>query len=200
MKGETTLKILETVGDLGMAISDVFGAILNSGYGASYNKLNYEISKRQSERSARRFNAEEKRRARAKFNSIIYKLKRDNLIIKDSKANGNNPILKLTLKGKSRLNLLKIRKTDALPALSYEKFTTDKFIIIIFDIPEKIRRKRNWLRSALRNLELKMIQKSVWVGKIKLPKTFLEDLKRLELIDFVEIFEITKTGSLKQIT
>jgi len=200
MKGETTLKILEAIGDLGMAISDVFSVVLNSGYGASYNRLNYEVSKRRFERSVRRFNTEEKRKARAKFNSMLYKLERDNLITKDAKTDKNNPILKLTLKGKNCINLLKTRKADALPVLSYEKSTTDKFIIIIFDIPEKIRRKRNWLRSALGNLGLKMIQKSVWIGKIKLPKAFLEDLKRLELIDFVEIFEITKTGSLKQIT
>lgn len=200
MKGETTLNILEAVGDLGTAVSDVFGAILNSGYSASYGKLNHEISKRQFERSVKRLNMEEKREAKAKFNSMLYKLERDELIIKGTKTNRDNPILKLTLKGKSRLNLLRNRKTNALPVLSYEKSTTDKFVIIIFDIPEKIRRKRNWLRSALENLGLKMIQKSVWMGKIKLPKTFLEDLKKLELIDFVEIFEITKTGSLKQIT
>jgi len=44
-----------------------------------------------------------------------------------------------------------------------------------------------------------MIQKSVWVGKIALPEEFLRDLHRLQLISYVEIFEVTRAGSLKHI-
>jgi len=201
MKGEIALKILEAVGDTAINIADVFSAIIDSGYGASYGKLNYGVSKRQSERSVRNSNAKEKIDSKARFNSMLYKLKRDNLILKTDKKD-NSPAIKLTPKGRRYLSILRKREKNKLPEFSYDndKLVTDKFIIIIFDIPEKIRRKRNWLRSALNNLGLKMIQKSVWVGKTKLPKTFLDDVKNLNLVDFVEIFEITKTGSLKQIT
>jgi hypothetical protein len=44
-----------------------------------------------------------------------------------------------------------------------------------------------------------MVQKSVWVGKTKIPQDFLDDLFKLKLVDFVEIFEISRTGSLKHL-
>jgi CRISPR/Cas system-associated endoribonuclease Cas2 len=199
MKGETTLKILEVIEDVAGGIFDVFDVILNSGYGASFSKLNYEFSKRQKERLKIKADKEYQKEMRAKFNSLLYKLERDGLIEK-KKDERKKLIVGLTPKGKARLLLLKTRRAKSLPATLYKKFDADKFIIVIFDIPEKERRKRNWLRLALKSLELKMIQKSVWMGKVKLPKTFLEDLKRLRLVDFVEIFEISKTGSLKQIS
>ena len=73
-------------------------------------------------------------------------------------------------------------------------------MIVVFDVPEKERRKRDWLRSVLKRLELKMVQKSVWIGKVKIPKELLDDLFNLKLLDYVEIFEVSKSGSLRQLT
>jgi hypothetical protein len=56
------------------------------------------------------------------------------------------------------------------------------------------------MRSALKNLGFRMIQKSVWVGKVTLPEDFLSDLRQLNLISCVEIFEVNKAGSLRHIT
>ena len=75
----------------------------------------------------------------------------------------------------------------------------DRLIIVIFDIPERERRKRAWLRLALKNIGLKLIQRSVWMGKVQIPKEFLDDIRELHLVNFVEIFEITKSGSLNQV-
>ena len=75
-----------------------------------------------------------------------------------------------------------------------------QFTIVTFDIPERERRKRDWLRGALRNLGLAMVQKSVWIGKVKIPGELVEDMKSMRILDFVEIFEISKTGSLQQVT
>src|SRR3990167_838001 len=75
----------------------------------------------------------------------------------------------------------------------------NRLIIVIFDIPERERRKRAWLRLALKNIGLKLIQRSVWMGKVKIPKEFLDDIRELHLVNFVEIFEITKSGSLNQV-
>ena len=82
--------------------------------------------------------------------------------------------------------------------MSYSK-EKGQFTIVVFDIPEKERSKRAWIREVLKNLDLKMIQKSVWVGKVKIPKQFIDDLDKFNMVDFVEIFEISKAGSLKQI-
>ena len=72
-------------------------------------------------------------------------------------------------------------------------------MIFAFDVPEKEKRKRGWLRTVLRRLDFTMIQKSVWVGKSKIPQEFLEDIYRFKMVDFVEIFEVSKTGSLRHI-
>ena len=86
-----------------------------------------------------------------------------------------------------------------MPTKKYKKEKGEKTAIIIFDIPENERRKRNWVREALKNMDFKMVQKSVWIGKIKIPKEFLNNLEVLELLDFVKIFEISKTGSLETV-
>ena len=52
---------------------------------------------------------------------------------------------------------------------------------------------------ALKNIGLRLIQQSVWMGKVKIPKEFLDDIRELHLANFVEIFEITKSGSLNQV-
>ncbi|MBI2635441.1 MAG: CRISPR-associated endonuclease Cas2, partial [Parcubacteria group bacterium] len=69
--------------------------------------------------------------------------------------------------------------------------------VVIFDIPEKQKHKREWLRGQLQDLGFKMIQKSVWMGKRKFPKEFLEDIRDLKLLAYVEIFSVTKTGSMR---
>jgi hypothetical protein len=45
-----------------------------------------------------------------------------------------------------------------------------------------------------------MIHQSVWVGKGEIPEDFVKDLGNLNILEFVEIFEISKTGSLNKIS
>lgn len=195
MKGSITLFLLEKIKDAALNSSDLLGAFLTAGYGASYKKLTYDFVKRQSERGKRELQEE----IRQNYYKLIYKLKKEGLIEADLK--NNQKIWNITSKGKKKLSALKDRKKNELSKNFYfkeaSKETNGKFIIVAFDIPEKDKRKRNWLREVLKRLGLKMIQKSLWMGKIKLPKLFLDDLKKLNLVDFVEIFEISKTGTLK---
>ena len=72
-------------------------------------------------------------------------------------------------------------------------------MIVSFDVPEKEKRKRGWLRSTLKNLGFRMLQKSVWIGKVKIPEAYLEDLKRLRLLSYIEIFAISKRGTIRHI-
>jgi len=44
-----------------------------------------------------------------------------------------------------------------------------------------------------------MLQKSVWLGKNKLPEEFLKALAELDLIDFVHIFKIGRAGTIKKL-
>jgi hypothetical protein len=69
---------------------------------------------------------------------------------------------------------------------------------VIFDVPEKESYKRRWLRSVLKNMNFKMLQKSVWVGRTKVPKSLLDDMGALGMLDYVDIFAISKSGTLTQ--
>ena len=86
-----------------------------------------------------------------------------------------------------------------MPQSQYQKLDTDKFSIVAFDVPERERRKRDWLRATLGRMGYKTIQRSVLLGKTKIPSEFLDDLRKLHMVDYVEIFEITKTGSLRHL-
>ena len=197
MKGDITLKILQAVMESAGTVSDIFEAILQAGYGASYSKLNYELSKLERRRASTELQQEERKRLRDRYYSLLYKLRRDNLI-QESGA-GNNR-LSLTAKGKRILQRLLKRNSDKLPPNTYSKESGDRWVVVSFDIPESQKRKRDWLRHALRNIGLSMIHKSVWMGKAKIPKSLLNDLARLRILDFVERFEVSKGGSLKHLT
>lgn len=64
--------------------------------------------------------------------------------------------------------------------------------ILSFDIPEKNRHKRNWLRNQLKIFNYKMLQQSLWIGHGPLPKIFLDRLNNLEIRNNIKIFSINK--------
>src|SRR3990170_4569846 len=46
-----------------------------------------------------------------------------------------------------------------------QKNSDGRWRVVMFDIPEKLRKERNWLRHQLYGLEYQLIQKSVFLGK-----------------------------------
>ena len=69
--------------------------------------------------------------------------------------------------------------------------------MISYDIPIAFNRERNILRDILRMLGFNLIHKSVWIGKVLLPERFVGDLIKLGILDYVEILEVAKNGTLK---
>ena len=193
MKGAVTLQILEALADTAQEFSDTFNAILSAGYGASYFMVKHEIVKKERARAK----TERERRVRMNYSRILFKLKKEGFI--EIKQKDQNKTISLTRWGKIKLDALRKRKNAELPQVSAPAEKSDGIVIITFDIPEKERRKRDWLRITLNELGLKMIQKSVWMGKVKIPEEFLRSLHHLKLIECVEIFEISKTGTLKHV-
>ncbi len=108
---------------------------------------------------------------------------------------GKTRMFSITAKGKRRLRAL-TGNPAALPAGKYDAAPGGTMIIIIFDIPEKERRKRDWMRSALRAMGFEKVQRSVWRGAVKVPQRFIEDLRELRIADYVEIFSVLKKGTL----
>ena len=119
------------------------------------------------------------------FSSLLSKLKNDGLV---ERANGKKKAFwTITTKGKGYLE----RKKDPIAKL-HDGITR----IVIFDIPEKERKKRRWLREHLLELEYRQLQKSVWIGDVPIPQKFLKDADILSLRDHVHIFSVLKGGTL----
>ena len=62
--------------------------------------------------------------------------------------------------------------------------------MVLFDIPEKKRKTRNWVRSQLKLWNFEMLQQSVWLGKGPLPKEFVSRLDLLGIGKCVKMFKI----------
>jgi DNA-binding transcriptional regulator PaaX len=65
-------------------------------------------------------------------------------------------------------------------------------MIISFDIPEKDRAKRHWLRNQIKIFGYKMLQQSLWIGPSPLPLSFLKRLEDLGIRKNIKTFKITK--------
>ncbi len=190
MKGETKLKILEFLDNSAQFIDDML-FVFSLPYGTSYSKMEYLLEKRH-EQEEKIASEQIHKQTKQSFNVFFYRLKKDGLVEKKNK--NKKPLIKLTSKGKEILQ--KLRAT-ILPNNKYKSQSDDTLKIVIFDIPEREREKRDWIRAALKNLKFNMVQKSVWIGKAKLPKEFIKDLNRMNIFMYVEIFAVTKAGSLR---
>ncbi|MBI4086187.1 MAG: hypothetical protein HY433_03040 [Candidatus Liptonbacteria bacterium] len=65
----------------------------------------------------------------------------------------------------------------------------EKNMVIAFDIPEKYRKRRDWLRTELNTLGFIPLQKSVWFGPAPLPKEFIDTLVEFNVTEFMKFFE-----------
>jgi CRISPR/Cas system-associated endoribonuclease Cas2 len=189
MKGDLTHKMLELISRASLKTTDTIAAFLTSPYGSSYKTIEYNLERREHRRGRAILQKEERQR----YYNLLYTLKKEGLIKEVDQG-----LLSVTEKGRAWL-LRHKNNNRQVPAVRYTGLPHDRFIIVAFDIPEKERFKRDWLRTALKSLGLQMIQRSVWMGKVKLPALFLSDVRKLRLLDSVEIFEITRTGTLKHL-
>jgi len=138
-------------------------------------------------------------RDRQKFYSLLGYLKKQGLV--ESKRENRKSLWKITKRGAEKLRILKERNRFSKLSVNYPKSSDEaSFKIVAYDIPaENSQKKRDWLRWALRNIGFTMLQKSVWVGKKKVPEQFVRDLRERNLLPYVQIFKIAKRGTLKEL-
>lgn len=105
------------------------------------------------------------------FQNAFYKLKREGMI----EFIGGAPYL--TELGQAKL---KLYNPDKL---------TGSCLMVIFDIPEEERTKRQKLRLLLRELKFSHVQHSVWVSEYDSRKYLKAEIKDLRLEPYVKIFE-----------
>jgi DNA-binding transcriptional regulator PaaX len=70
------------------------------------------------------------------------------------------------------------------------KLKGEKKLIVIFDIPEKKRKYRDWLRSELIGFGFELVQKSAWFGPA-LPKEFIEYLEEVHILQYIRFFKVS---------
>ncbi|OGI73038.1 hypothetical protein A3D42_00255 [Candidatus Nomurabacteria bacterium RIFCSPHIGHO2_02_FULL_41_18] len=188
MKGKILYQILDFIEDTSLSMIDINMAILSAGYGASMGEIDRKYEYLAQRRDAYKMNRDKKRHLQI----YLSKLKSEGLITENSLNK-----ITLSLEGKKKLNLLKKRKI--LNKNSYKKEKGDRMIIVSYDIPVFFNKERAILRDILRRLGFNIVHKSVWIGKVKLPKEFILAVGELGIHEFIEILEVTKNGSLKSI-
>ncbi|OGZ68361.1 MAG: CRISPR-associated endonuclease Cas2 [Candidatus Staskawiczbacteria bacterium RIFCSPHIGHO2_02_FULL_42_22] len=92
-----------------------------------------------------------------KFAQLVYYAKKNNFI-KIENLKGNSALV-LTKNGFDKA----IRSRFKLEDTNKKKRKDDKWIMLIFDVPEKYKKSRELLRKILYSLGYKMFQQSVWV-------------------------------------
>ncbi len=189
MKGELIYKILNSLNDAVYDQIDFVKAFLEAGYGAGGRKINFEFQKMQDKRIIKQIEKEKI----SKFKNYLAKLKNGGLILENESKR-----IYLSEKGKKKLN--KLKNSPNLNKENYKKVMGENVLVISYDIPIAFNRERNILRDILRMLGFNLIHKSVWVGKVLLPRTFVNDLSKLGILDYVEILEVTRKGTLKSMS
>lgn len=101
-------------------------------------------------------------------------------VIKDGK-----PYFRLTSQGKKKIE-------RDFPLLSLQRKKWDKkWRIVIFDIAEAFRKRRDILREKLEELGLGMLQRSVWITPYDIAQDFREFIENQKLGDFVYVMEVS---------
>ncbi len=68
-----------------------------------------------------------------------------------------------------------------------------KNLIVMYDIPDSLKKERDWFRRHLVKFGYIMIQRSVWVGPSPLPKDFLDYLKEIKIGDNFKTFKLAQS-------
>ena len=134
-------------------------------------------------------------RRKKSFYSTLSRLKREGFIAK--RSGGSQVRWIVTSLGKEKYK----KQLEARSKFSWasKPETSAALTIISYDIPETARKERMWLCEILKLLGFTAVHKSVWAGSVKIPKAFLRELDKRGILENVQIFEVTKKGTLLKV-
>lgn len=140
----------------------------------------------------RRDSAEKQRiMSEASFRVALSRLKKQGIV-----ESGGIGLWRITAKGRA------IARSGEARSKAYEHIRElskkQKDTIIIFDVPEKKRTLRDYLRFELVSLGYEQLQKSVWIGGGPLPEAFMDFVREKKLVDAMHIFIIAKKGTISK--
>lgn len=190
------LSILKTTARTIVDIADSLDSPPGLRYKSFLSKEDYAKAwQRYRQRRGEQQRQEQRQREWHNVYALLRKLQQDGLVVK--KQRKNNLLWRLTPAGIK--TLIHLDKRMPLPVPRYATTPSGHLIIVTFDIPEKMRRKRKWLRDVLRNNYFSMMHKSVWIGKRTLPKAFIADLHRHNLLRCVRILSVRTMGNISEV-
>ncbi len=123
-----------------------------------------------------------KERGAREFSKLIYYLKQKGYIKIENLKNRKALLLTKNGIGKALKASFKIKKD--------KKRRDGKWIMLIFDIPQKYKKSRELLRSILVNSGFKLFQQSVWVSPYDISEKIEKILQMYSLDRYVKIFLI----------
>lgn len=140
-------------------------------------------------------------RNRQQFYRALNHLKRQGLVAKKKTTGDTESRWELTERGKERDQVYRQSRRDPFSASSVEfsKPEGAGITIVAYDIPEKERRKRAWVRMCLVGMGCERIQQSVWVARGAIDEDFIHALRKRDLLGYVHIFVVTKHGTINLI-
>lgn len=97
----------------------------------------------------------------------------------------------LTLAGRKLLDYIMGRRKIL------EKKWDKKYRVVVFDVPEKMRKKRNWLRNELYLLRYRQLQESVFISKFPLPADLVREIKKRKMGNFVNYLLVDRVYDIK---
>ncbi len=131
----------------------------------------------------------------------IYKMQKkiDRLYFKGADRTVRNAIYRVRHKGwlDKNLNLTKEgwqKLRNSLPVLSPQRNWDGNWYLTIFDIPEKMRRKRDILREKLKLLGFGQLQASVWISAFNYLENVEEIIENYQMVPYVILAQTDKIG------
>ena len=129
--------------------------------------------------------------ARHTFSTTLQRLKKQGLVA--SSGTQKTTRWNITKKGTKLLN----KKPSLFSHIDHLLPQKDGVIrLVSFDIPEKQRNKRDWLRKELLACDYSFLHRSVFMGKRPLPDDLLHAIQDLALTKYIHIVSIGKAGTI----
>lgn len=132
------------------------------------------------------------------FFALLSKLKRDGFVA--NTGTRRKFIWHITREGRKKLAELRERTARRSVRREFPFPAPDgKLRIVTYDVPERERNKRLWLRGVLGEAEYELLQRSVWIGRRPLPEEFFSALRRQGILACVHMIEVGKSGTIRQV-
>lgn len=131
--------------------------------------------------------------AKHSLSSMLYHLKKDGLVV--MRGPNKKAVWSITKKGR---HILK-ESQPSRPKATFDELPPEDGIarLVAFDVPEKQREKRQWLRATLIACGFESIQRSVFLGWRALPEDAIKEIGDMDMDDYIHIVVIQKPGTLR---